>query len=299
MCPYRDMFVDYRDIREECQYVGLGDENKRILIHGRGTLCVEVAGRKIAYADMLHIPQLSAILLSNRVYHRAAPACSCLADSSGCFLTYPNFQIEVDDTADCTTSCTTVDPTIHTDFDSRCHTTQHFSKDAVRVCHNLAFRAMQHSRLSALHKSKSHLALEDPYDSAFPTVPVYSVPNSGASVVERINAFELRKHSGSRGMSDWKTLEHTGTDLHVVQDKDVPTMLGDIMTISRNNSGKLLQRPPQALHGVNAVKEPFPPGSTVTVLQGGEHLPGTIVPVPISDQPDYTVVLQDSPDHYL
>jgi hypothetical protein len=51
--------------------------------------------------------------------------------------------------------------------------------------------------------------------------------------------------------------------------------------------------------GVNADKEPFPPGSTVTVLQDGEHLPGTIVSVPISGQPDYTVVLKDSPEHYL
>jgi hypothetical protein len=251
MCPYRDMFMDYRDIRKERQYVRLGDENKRILIHGRGTMCVEVAGQTIANADTLHVPQLSAILLSTRVHHRAAPGCSFLADSSGCFLTYPNFQIEVDDTADCTISCTAMDPSIHTfDFDSRRYTTQHSSKDAVRVCQNLVFRAMQHSRLSALHKSKSHLSSEDPCDSSFPTVPVHSVPNSGASVIEHINAFELRKHFGSRGMSDWTTLEHTGTGLHVVQDKDAPTTLGDITTISRNNSGKLLQRPPQALHTI-------------------------------------------------
>jgi hypothetical protein len=64
MCPYRDMFVDYQDIHLERQYVRLGDENKRILIHGRGTLCMEVDGRKLAYADTLHVPQLSAILLS-------------------------------------------------------------------------------------------------------------------------------------------------------------------------------------------------------------------------------------------
>jgi hypothetical protein len=51
--------------------------------------------------------------------------------------------------------------------------------------------------------------------------------------------------------------------------------------------------------GINADKEPFPPGSQVTVLHDGEHLPGKVVSVPLSDQVDYTVVLDESPDHYL
>jgi hypothetical protein len=51
--------------------------------------------------------------------------------------------------------------------------------------------------------------------------------------------------------------------------------------------------------GINADKEPFPPGSQVTVLYDSEHLPGKVVSVPLSDQVDYTVVLDESPDHYL
>jgi hypothetical protein len=51
--------------------------------------------------------------------------------------------------------------------------------------------------------------------------------------------------------------------------------------------------------GVNADKEPFPPGSKVAVLYQGEHLPGTILSVPLMDQKDYTIVLNDSPIHYL
>jgi hypothetical protein len=85
-------------------------------------------------------------------------------------------------------------------------------------------------------------------DSIFPTVPVHSVPNSGASAVERINSFELKKYFGSRGLSDWTTLEHTGSGIHDIQDKDAPTTLGDITTITRNNQGKLLQRPSHTLH---------------------------------------------------
>jgi hypothetical protein len=51
--------------------------------------------------------------------------------------------------------------------------------------------------------------------------------------------------------------------------------------------------------GMNADKEPFPPGSSVTVLHEGEHLPGKVLSVPLSDQTNYTVVLHDSPVHYL
>jgi hypothetical protein len=120
MCPHRDMFVDYRDIREERQYVRLGDENKRILIHGRGTMVLKVDGRTLAYAHTLHVPQLSVILLSTRVHRRLAVGCSFLDDSPGCFLTYSNFQIKVDDTADCTILCRAVPVDTHTyDFDTR------------------------------------------------------------------------------------------------------------------------------------------------------------------------------------
>jgi hypothetical protein len=120
MCPHCDMFVDYHDIREERQYVRLGGENKRILIHGRGTMCLEVDGRTLAYAHTLHVPQLSAILLSTRVHRQSAGGCSFLANSFGCFLTYPNFQIEVDDTANCTIPCRAVPVDNHKyDFDTR------------------------------------------------------------------------------------------------------------------------------------------------------------------------------------
>jgi hypothetical protein len=174
-----------------------------------------------------------------------------VADGSGWFLTYPSFVIEVDDSSDCTIPCRNVsaDTQVY-DFDSRRHTTQHSSKEAVRVCQHLAFWVMHHSRLSALQKAQSHLKYTDPQIGNFPTVPVHLIPNSGASPIERINAFELKKYFGCRGLSDWTTLEHTGQGLHVVQDKDAPTTLGDITTISRNQKGKLLSRPPTSLHTV-------------------------------------------------
>jgi hypothetical protein len=53
---HRDMFVDYVDIQNENRYVRLGDESRPILIHGTGTLCLEVDGKRIAYAHSLYVP---------------------------------------------------------------------------------------------------------------------------------------------------------------------------------------------------------------------------------------------------
>jgi hypothetical protein len=255
MSPYKDMFVDYVDIRHEACYVCLGDEKQRILIHGKGTFCMEVAGRRIAYAETLHVLQLFAILLSTRVHRRSAVSCSFLADNSSCFLTYPSFQIEVDDTDDCTLPCTPLRPSsAPLDFDSRLHLTQNFSAAAVRKCYDLAFRALQQSRLAGIQKPTSHLKGADPTPcngrDPFPTIPVYAVPNSGVGATERINSSELKKYFGCRGLNDWSYLEETGTGLQVVKDTQGPLTLGEVTTISRNKHGKILDTPPQSLHTV-------------------------------------------------
>jgi hypothetical protein len=57
------MFVDYVDISSKGLVVRLGDEDKTIPILGTGTLCLDIMGHNIAYADVLHVPALSAILL--------------------------------------------------------------------------------------------------------------------------------------------------------------------------------------------------------------------------------------------
>jgi hypothetical protein len=158
MGPHRDMFIDYLDIQSENRYVRLGDKSRRILIHGTGTLCFEVAGKRVAYANSLYVPQLSAILLSSRVHRRAAEGCSFLADHSGCFLTYPTFEIEIDDTDDCTIDCLPIqDPSLAMDFDSRRHLTAHSSKEAVRVAQTLAFWAMTTARLAGVQKAAGHV----------------------------------------------------------------------------------------------------------------------------------------------
>jgi hypothetical protein len=48
MGPHRDMFLDYTDVRGQGLVVRLGDEDQTIPIAGRGTLCLDILGHKVA-----------------------------------------------------------------------------------------------------------------------------------------------------------------------------------------------------------------------------------------------------------
>jgi hypothetical protein len=50
--------------------------------------------------------------------------------------------------------------------------------------------------------------------------------------------------------------------------------------------------------GRNATKEPFSPGSKVTIEHDGDFLAGTVTSVPIRDSEDYCVVFEDSAQPY-
>jgi hypothetical protein len=240
MNPFRDMFIDYKDTRDHQRYVRLGDEDKRILIHGIGTMALSVNGKTIVYDEVLHVPQLTAILLSTRVHRRSADGCSFIADGSGCFLTYPKFVVEVNDEDDCTIDCQKVDDSIvDYDFDSRLHVDQNSSGDAVCRCHALTFTQMLRSRheqarlvttkdTTPIHP-ESIQAKELSADG--PRIPIYAVPNSGAAMVEQINSTELKRMFGCRKLKDWSILEQIGTGIRVLEDKEGPTLLGDVASI--------------------------------------------------------------------
>jgi hypothetical protein len=76
---------------------------------------------------------------------------------------------------------------------------------------------------------------------------VYSVPGSGCKAIERIYSFDLKRMFGCRSLKDWRMLELTGTGLQVFHDTEPPLTIGDMATINRNKSGKLLSRPAHAL----------------------------------------------------
>jgi hypothetical protein len=137
MGPHRDMIINYVDLRGHERVVRLGDENKTIPIYGGGTLCINVLGHALAYANALHVPDLSAILLSTRVHRRVTQGCSFLADHDGCFLTYPNFTVEIEDTDDCVIPCSKLPLGTPLDFDARLHLSAHSSQQEARRCFEL------------------------------------------------------------------------------------------------------------------------------------------------------------------
>jgi hypothetical protein len=59
------MFSEYIDLQGKGLVVRLGNIAKTIHIVGRGTLSIDMLGHKVAYADALHMPDLSIILLSS------------------------------------------------------------------------------------------------------------------------------------------------------------------------------------------------------------------------------------------
>jgi hypothetical protein len=193
MAPYRDMFLDYVDVRGEGLVVRLGDENQTIPIAGRGTLKINIQGHTMAYANALHVPQISMILFSSRVHQQISPGCSFIADNSSCYLTYSNFVIPIDDTDDCTIKCARVGPNTVFEFDSRLFLMGHSTQHGLRRTVALQLQTLHKARLGTLQKLQAHLSLPSDIESSeevtsaskeapptltLPTRPVYSVPDS-------------------------------------------------------------------------------------------------------------------------
>ena len=278
MCPHRDIFIDYVDLGDQGRVFRLGEDNKTIPILGRGTMRLNIQGHTIALANTLYVPDLSAILLSSRIFRHISPGCAFIADHDGCFLTFPEVTFEINDDSDCTLLCQTVPPTTATfDFDSRLHLFDHSSNKERQ--HRNALRAtyMQKARLAGIRKSQAHLdptnlrspdgllPWSDSSDHATmeahpqigkdkvpansPIQPVYLVPNSATKAAERMSSYDLKRMFGCRSLNDWRMLE-TGTGLHVMHEGSPPLTIGDMATINRNKHGKLLDRPTTALHTV-------------------------------------------------
>ena len=79
----------------------LGD-GKPILAAGVGVVCFVLNGKTIQLKNVLHVPDLDIMLLLVHLHCCRGHGCSYLADSSGMFLTFPNFVVEINDRQDCT-----------------------------------------------------------------------------------------------------------------------------------------------------------------------------------------------------
>ena len=102
MCPLREAFQDYVPLKSG--YVTVAN-NARVPCLGRGTICLRLGGKTVRLRNALHIPDLDMTLISSRVHRRRGAGCSFVADGTGCFLTFPTFFLEIDDSLDCVVAC--------------------------------------------------------------------------------------------------------------------------------------------------------------------------------------------------
>ena len=112
MCPLRESFISYTPL-DNC-YVTIANSEK-IKCAGRGTVFLKLRDKAVKLANVLHVPDLEMTLLSVRSHRRRGQGCSFLADESGCFLTFPNFVVEIDDSDDCIIPCAIADHSAHPD----------------------------------------------------------------------------------------------------------------------------------------------------------------------------------------
>jgi hypothetical protein len=84
-------------------------DNHPIECLGIGTQFFRIDGRIIRRRQVLHVPALKAPLISVR-QHRRNQGCSFIADNSGCYLTFPNFSITIDDSTDCLLAYDIINP---------------------------------------------------------------------------------------------------------------------------------------------------------------------------------------------
>jgi hypothetical protein len=105
MFPFRDAFISYKETPSS--YVILADKSQVPCI-GLGVVSFSLSGKSIVLHDVLHVPSLPSPLLLVQCFHHLN-GCSFLADNMGCFLSFPQFFLPVDDTSDwgspSTTSC--------------------------------------------------------------------------------------------------------------------------------------------------------------------------------------------------
>jgi hypothetical protein len=102
-----DEFADYK-LLPKGSHVLVAD-NHPIECLGIGTQFMRIQGRITGKRQVLHVPALKAPLISVR-QHRRHQGCSFIADNKGCYMTFPTFSIEVDDSTDCLVAYEIINP---------------------------------------------------------------------------------------------------------------------------------------------------------------------------------------------
>ena len=91
--PFYKVFINYHCVYN--QFVTLTDKSQ-IRITGRGTIAIEMGGKKIIIRDVYYVPDLRLPLFSLRV-RRRVPGCGYHSNNDSVCCFFPTFQVDVDD----------------------------------------------------------------------------------------------------------------------------------------------------------------------------------------------------------
>jgi hypothetical protein len=270
MCPLRQSFVKYTPL-DNC-YVTIANSEK-IKCAGRGTVFLQLGNKAVKLANVLHVPDLEMTLLSVRSHRRRGQGCSFVADESGCFLTFPKFVLEIDDTEDCVLPCAVATRQLIPDYcESEARNSSRYSRaDAVRISAKrirgtmLVFTegavrrvgvppsaATDPAELLKVPLTQPKTQLHEPAleRRVAPPVRPCEIPESSAAATIRYTPQQLHKLLGCRNLADYKQLQHLGTGVHVADLGEPLLSVGSVVNIQRGRAGRSLTRPTKALDTV-------------------------------------------------
>ena len=250
----RDDFAVYSDISGTGRFVTLADDSK-VPIMGVGTVQIRLAGKVIRLNDVFHVPRLDMCLLSIRVHRRRGDGCSFIADSSGCFYTFPTFTIEVNDDTDVTLPFSSCSSSSIPDFSDPHHSSAYLASVALRRAY-LGASVFGRRVSSSLH-SNTTSAISTPLpgqavaQAESVAIPSRYVPCSGGPKSLKLTGPQLHEYFGSRRLN-YNILPHLGTGLEVPLSEDTRLAVGDVVNIKRTRCGGELAHSPIANHTVGA-----------------------------------------------
>ena len=260
----RTDFISYKDLTGLGKYVSLADDSK-IPIMGIGTIKFRLAGKIICFRNVYHVPRLEIPLIALRVHRRRAQGCAFVSDFSGCFFTFPNFSIEVDDDVDVTVPISSCSADLPPDYSDASKSTRH-----ARRCNAMAKRTAyleaaitarrtsqpflpspvyhSHSKHSSNDSSSFHPSSSS---DEFPPLPNRFVPDSASSSTQKLSYPQLHQLFGCRKL-DYSILPHLGIGLEVPLSEAPPLSIGDVVNIKRGKRGGKIQKIAHANHTIGA-----------------------------------------------
>jgi hypothetical protein len=265
MDPCRQVFTDYIKLTD-C-YV-LVANNVKIPCLGRGSVSITLGDRPLLLRNILHVPALDMPLLSCCVHCRRGQGCSFVADTKGCFLTFPTFFLKIEDTHEYALPCEIGPRDGPYDYEDAPNTRR--SRDASNPPYLAAKRAI--GALLSLptgkrcHVSRTSTPATDP--ALISTIPAVSprkpqpatsrarepppvlpckTPKSSAPSTKRYTPHDLHRLFGGRKLLGFKILAELGTGIKVKDSTDPLLSVCDAVNLKRGRHGKLLTPPKAAL----------------------------------------------------